>query len=517
MVLTARLVKKRALPASPLGGFKRKVQKSSMRRQITSPVIILLSVLLLQSLLLASFHEASWGPIGSLLTGDASKAQTALTPQISNRKENENLPNTFTSSVIQNGSFDLIDKPKVYIHIALPNTGSSSIQQAMALDRLILQQDKYFLALPGQDGVDKINDCIIDNMLVLSDTLSACIWSEEERQLIRKQTGTLQTSNCPGYFLPTFDKFLSKAIAAKSNVIISSEWLSRVSSEKGLLKILTDWDPTIVIYYRKFYDWIISTHFQWHLALGIDTVESFEGKVRLVDFIRRVCAPLFNSYVPYSPDDDGFLGFLHQLEVPNYSYDVWKRYKTLPEYDRNNIKIVNYNQGTVVKSMYCDVLGAKKACMLDKERTEVSGKSQESPSKPPNTDYIDLAIGLYWTEKDKMMDIIGESHDGPITMSKFQEWGAIFKRRMDAKGYSEHNLPKDCLTRSEQSTLLDISQAYEKILQSETYSSGGKEALRHDFVKMHINDSFCSVSIDAVKRVSSWKFLLEPSTVSVKN
>lgn len=64
-----------------------------------------------------------------------------------------------------------------------------------------------------------------------------------------------------------FDDFKSKAIDDESNLVISNEWLNRPTSEKGLLDILDGWDPIIVIYYPRFFDWMISAHYQWNYDL----------------------------------------------------------------------------------------------------------------------------------------------------------------------------------------------------------------------------------------------------------
>ena len=179
--------------------------------------------------------------------------------------------------------FTIPEQPKAYIHIGAPKTGSTSIQDTMAMDKSILEQDKYFIAMHGQvTRKGKPDDYIIDNMLVQCDRLGACVWSDEQRQIVVEGSGNRNAGVCPEYLPPTFDNFLSKAIAAKSNVVISNEWLNRPTSETGLLKILDGWDPTIVIYYRRFFDWMISAHYQWHFDLGVESLESMQGRVRLI-------------------------------------------------------------------------------------------------------------------------------------------------------------------------------------------------------------------------------------------
>jgi hypothetical protein len=187
----------------------------------------------------------------------------------------------------------------------------------------------------------------------------------------------------------------------------------------------------------------------------------------------------------------------------------------VPEYGEDNIKIVNYHDGHIVKSFYCDVLGAERACKLETERLE-SGTYGVTSRLKASTAYVDLAMGLYWKDKDLLMRMSGEGRGDTVTMETFNEWGDKFKKRMTAKGLVEDDLPKECLTKSEQTLFLNVSLAYEKILRTDLYNSGGKEATRHHFVKMHINDDFCSVDLEGVRRNPKWAFLLSPSLIKEK-
>ena len=405
--------------------------------------------------------------------------------------------------------YTIPNQPKAYIHIGAPKTGSTSIQDTMTMDKSILEQDKYFLAMHGQvTKKGKPDDRIIDNTLVQCDRLGACVWSDEQRQIVVQGSGNRNAGVCPEYLPSTFDKFLSKAIAAKSNVVISNEWLNRPTSETGLLKILDGWDPIIVIYYRRFFDWMISAHYQWHFDLGVESLESLQGRVRLIDFMRMFCGRLFASNVAHSPDDSD-LSFVDLTDIQEYTYHAWKRYKNVPQYD-NNIKIVNFHDGHIVKSFYCDVLGAERACKVETERLENNG-SVQTRSKA-STAYVDLAIGLYWKDKSLLVRTNGEESSEPVTMKTFTALGDRFKERMTEKGLAEDDLPKECLTDLEQTLLLNVSLAYEKILQPGSYASEGGDATRQHFAKKLANSNFCSVDLDGVLMNPKWSFLFEDSS-----
>lgn len=404
----------------------------------------------------------------------------------------------------------LPDQPKAYIHIGAPKTGSTSIQDTMAMDKDVLKEDKYFLAMHGQvTRKGKPEEYIIDNMLVQCDRLGACVWSDEQREMVVQGSGNRNAGVCPDFLPPVLDEFLSKAIEAKSNVVISNEWLNRPTSETGLLTVLEGWDPVVVIYYRRFFDWMISAHYQWHFDIGLSTVESLQGKVRLIDFIRMFCGRLFASKVQHSASDSD-LSFVDLTDVQEYTYHAWKRYNKVPEYE-NNVKIVNFHDGHIIKSFYCDVLGAKRACELETSRLE-SHESVKTRSKASTT-YIDLAIGLY--SKDTSRNLLalesdkGELQVETISMKTFQDISKRFEERMTAKGFVEGDLPKECLTKSEQDLLLNVSLAYEKLLLPESYGNGGEEATREHFARTLGGDKFCSVDLEGVLGDPKWDFLFE--------
>jgi len=349
-------------------------------------------------------------------------------------------------------------------------------------------------------------DYVIENMLVNCDRLGECLWSDEERDRVKAASLNADSGVCPDFLPPAFDRFLSKALVAKSNIVISNEWLNRPSSEVGLSNILDGWDPTIVIYYRRFFDWVISAHYQWHFSIGIGTMESLQGRVRLIDFIRNRCGRLFNSKFPHSPHDS-HLNYDELTDIEEYTYHIWKRYNDVPSF-RDSIKIVNFHDGDIIKAFYCDVLSAERACKSETERLK-NGDSINTRSKS-STVYVDLAIGMHWMD----VNILGEDGKGPfdaLTMNTFSEVGEKFRKRMEAKGFFEDDLPKECLTEEELTLLLDLSLAFENILLPDSYATGGRDATKEHFAKSLAAAKFCSVDTKGVLADPKWKFLFERS------
>ena len=398
--------------------------------------------------------------------------------------------------IFENAANFTLANSKAFVHIGAPKTGSTSIQDTMAADRLHLKEDKFFVAVHGQVRPPGTEDYIVDNMLVKCDQLGACLWSEEERQIVIQGSGDEDAGKCPDYLLHEFDRFASMAKEQKSNIVISNEWLNRQTSETGLSKLLQDFDTTIVIYYRRFYDWMISAHYQWHFDLGMSSFQALQGKIRLVDFIRMFCQRLFASEISNLHADTALAGL---TDINEYTWHAYKRYSEIPEFDES-IQIVNFHDGHIIKSFYCDVLKAPKACDLETKRLEE--KQFTKTRSKSSTVLFDLAVGVHWSDPTNT--------GSEISIEDFQKTAQKFQERMLAKGLKEDDLPKECLSEKEQQLLLGVSLEYERILLpgGSFEDSNGKDAMKKDFSKYATSGRFCSVDLSIVKN-PKWDFLFE--------
>jgi hypothetical protein len=83
---------------------------------------------------------------------------------------------------------------------------------------------------------------------------------------------------------------------------------------------------------------------------------------------------------------------------------------------------------------------------LETERL-ARGNSVNIRSKS-STLYVDLAIGVHWMDRN----LLGEDQKGsldPLTMNTFSKVGEEFRKQMEAMGFVEDDLPKECLTKEE--------------------------------------------------------------------
>ena len=340
------------------------------------------------------------------------------------------------------------------------------------MDKSVLKEDRYlFFADHGH--------------------LAPCVWSDTQRQVVAEDGGK-DAAACPEYLLPRFHEFMSNANGADSDVVISDEWLSMPSSEIGLMNVLDDYfDPVIVIYYRHFFDWVLSSYYEWRLGIGVAALESMRGKFRLVDFIRLFCSHLFESDVGHSEQR-----LLDLLDFPDYTYNSWKQYIKIPAY-KDSVKIVNFHDGHVVKSFYCNVLNAEKACKLESDRLE-NNEPNKFPAEPIVPNYhVEMAMGLKWT-------------NGLSSKERYYELGEKYKEDMARRGLLEGDLPRECLSHAETNMLLVVSLEYERIMLPDHYSSGGEEEMRQHFASLLASGIFCSVDLEKLIDSPKWHFLFEP-------
>mmetsp|Transcript_32942 Transcript_32942/g.62945 ORF Transcript_32942/g.62945 Transcript_32942/m.62945 type:complete len:520 (-) Transcript_32942:69-1628(-) len=369
-------------------------------------------------------------------------------------------------------TFTIPKQRKAFFHIGTAAAGGSLVEKTMATDQSTLKEDKYFF--------------FADH-----DHLAPCVWSDAERQIIAEDMGE-EAATCPEYLLSYFNDFLLNATAADSDVVIHDEWLSMPSSEMGLLNVLGDYfDPVMVITYRRFFDWVLDSYNAWRLGsgAGLAALDSTGDKVRLVDFIRRICNRLFEADFSHEQT------LVDLLDVPGYTYNLWEQYNIIPAF-RDNVKIVNFHDGHIVKSIYCDVLHAENACNLESDRFE-KNESAKSPTESFVSKYVEIEMGLYRS-------------GGVGFKERFYNLGDSSKEKMDRRGLAEEDLPKDCLDQSEMSMLLMASLEYERIMLSDYHSYRGEEETRQHFAALVATDTFCSVDLNKVIESPKWKFLFEP-------
>ena len=363
----------------------------------------------------------------------------------------------------ESSKYTVSRQQKAFIHVGALPTGGGLLQQSLVKDKDVLR---------------------VDNIFTLTNDvhLAPCLWSDAERQLVDVGDDR-DISNCEQLFTD-FDQLQTTSAVSGGDIAVSDELFSAPSSA-GLLEVLGNrFDPIIVIYYRHFFDWILSSYYQWHLAVSNKSLDSTTGDVRLVDFIRRMCKSLFEYEIDH-PNQQ----LMDLVDVPEYSYQLLKEYNKIREY-RDKIKIVNFHDGPIAQSFYCDVLNAKKACKLESDR--LGNATHIESSTTMVSSFAEMAMDL------KKMNIMSSNIELHLIANELKE-------KLALGGLSENDLPKECLTTAEISLLLKVSLEFKRAL----LPNPSGEEIRHQFAELLARDAFCSVSLNRMIYSRSWQFLFE--------
>jgi hypothetical protein len=266
----------------------------------------------------------------------------------------------------------LTRRPKIYIHAGAPETNVVSIEIGLAKDVVALKADGYQLAVHGHPelGVD-------------IDRLAACMWNGFESKTF--SATQLSSAFCPPRLLGNLQGYLSKAMNDRQDVIISNPWLVRDSTADSLGHFLDQkWEVHLVVYYRRYYDWIIAVFQTWRKSNHFEPNTIPMSTIRQIDFIREYCKRLF--YGSMIPDDAPYRDFtspklshekmrvhhatsfhpnlpIQELtDLKEYTYFIAKRYEEVPRFT-DNVHIVNYHDKDTTSELYCNVLShAMNAC-----------------------------------------------------------------------------------------------------------------------------------------------------------
>ena len=380
--------------------------------------------------------------------------------------------------------FAIAPLPRAYIHVGLPMTGAASIQRAMIEDRKVLSLDNYHIA--SQASIPDQNETLLeDNVLTNTGHLPACIWSSKTRE----QLGVI----CPDGLLEDFREFAAVASSRQSDLLISNDLFNVPSSQLGVSRLLDNhWEIEIVIYYRRFYEWLFNSYLRWYKNISLEKEKAMNGNIRFVDFARKLCARLFRSGHHSRDSDD----FVDTMNVSGYGYQTWQRYKRVPRFD---VTVVNFHKASPSETFYCDVLKhATNACSLEKDRASKEVEPAPLLHNLKKIAYEQIAMSA-------LASIHLPQMAGGDTGS-IEDWTKRIENRLSARGLTVEDLPHECLTSDEQNLLLDISLAYEKMMLPGAYFDGGEEAARKGFSDMQIDQKFCSINIQKLQS-AKWSFL----------
>lgn len=192
---------------------------------------------------------------------------------------------------------------------------------------------------PGKMGSSSIQSVLINSVATLEDDG----WANYRHI----QLGTLNrciARNICTYEMDHFRKFLRQAEQERRNIVLSTELWFSVSRELSWYQELfnqTAYDVTIVVAYRRYYNWLPSRYYQLNrFRCRPNPADRGRSSVNLGQGI-----PPLNAYLSNTPFD-------HPT--------VHKIARVSPYFD--NIQVINIETGNLVHNFFCNILGAQKTC-----------------------------------------------------------------------------------------------------------------------------------------------------------
>ncbi|KAL3916503.1 MAG: hypothetical protein SGILL_005147 [Bacillariaceae sp.] len=401
---------------------------------------------------------------------------------------------------------------KAYVHVGGPNTNSATVQESLIQDQALLAQDNFSMAVHGAARASPDDSFVADNMLLDTDLIGACLWDQEERDHVALSNP--EAAVCQPGMMPRFRKFVNSAAAERKKLLISNEWLSHMSSEAALDQVLDadTWDVNIVLYYRRYFEWLYTMYGSWREAITAETMEDLEGKVQFTDFTRLINKRLFASgdigeHDRHSTSTDSYVDL---VDVQEYTYSLWRQFTSVDRF-QTSVHILDYHQqeeGDAAQDLYCRVLdGADNAC---KDKTTeksvpltpaaVNAHRNLKAQEEKSSGIENLVIGAYYSGAVSAMNNADQKDDEwmPMDETTLDYWHVVLQSNMEVLSMCVDDLPQDCLEEYELDLLQDVSLSFEKLLMPEKFKQGGAKELVNEFSAYKRQNRFCSLDIASV-------------------
>jgi hypothetical protein len=397
---------------------------------------------------------------------------------------------------------------EAFVHIGGPNTNSHAIQETLIMDRNLFEKDNYFMAIHGSSRSSPEQDYIVNNMLFDADLIGPCLWDQQERDHVALTNPA--ASVCQPGMLPRFRRFLDDAESERKSLVISNEWLSHASSERGLDQLLDAeiWNVNIVLYYRRYFEWLSSMYGSWRSSISVDVVHSLGGKTQFVDFCRLVNGRLFEAGDIGIHDEHQVRmeSFVDLVDIQEYTYQLWRQFTSVDRFQTSVHIVDSHDEG--MENLYCNVFfNAQHACNSTRMgAAQDVGSNIESSAQRSLVDrddpfvIEDLVIGSYYGGLDILDQEIDDNEADlpPLDSASLQYWADVVRSNMEKNSLSVTDLPKNCLTESELDLLQDVSLAFEKVLLPNKYNNGGAQELVQQMAVFNKEDIFCSIDVEAL-------------------
>jgi len=347
--------------------------------------------------------------------------------------------------------------PVAVVHVGPHKTGSTTLQQFLVSKKNILRTDNYQMFWSGKrKRTSFLAHCFVDK--------------EEPEWYGCSEEVTRQSPLTREHVLAIFRAVLDGALDNGQNIIMSSEEFDRLSFDVAAFRsyLVPGFRVHIVIYYRRFYDFIISFYNQMlsHRNIHGDRFQTIS----------------FEEWVVNSDND-----VIEQVSQM-HTYGVYKRFA---EYEDFNISILNLhnssNDQSTLENFFCNhVDNAVNTC----EHAKSIGNTMNENGS------TDLFFKIFF---DSIPDHL------PVKPRELiPHWEAI---KSKFEGMEEH--PLLCPSDETKQRLLELSIQFEKKMTPESWynSDDGIKTLVEDFENKMNTTKFCVADTKKILETNEWQEL----------
>lgn len=381
------------------------------------------------------------------------------------------LPDDFTTTATTVPSLPESKKPRLILHVGPGKTGTSSIQSFLYKNQLgaaLLRNDsaygQYIKAFPLVFTKDRLR---VDEIF--------------------------QTTN--------FSENLAEHARLNHTVIISNEFLGDIPRRneavwQAFREAFAPFDVTILVTYRRFFDWWLSMYTQRAKVQSKTGLLPFPTELEeSLDRARN--ASTSESQEPNKP----FGGPTSAVHPVRKIIDLYEE----EGFPRVNVFNFHAASNDVVAHFYCQILG-------EFSTTCLSLRKSRAPPIKLNTrnrdwEYDRLARGFL--RKFGMCKVPVRGNCPNHVLMK----NAIKHRHEAALNFTVTDFPKTCLSKALADRFLNISLSLEQSVMPDYFATNAQDH-RDRFRSLFVEQEFCNVDVDAVTSDDGWMAYLNNSVIT---
>ena len=431
------------------------------------------------------------------------------------------------------------DKNKQFfiLHIGPTKTGSTSIQCGLSeYSKHLAEEDGYYYI--GKDPISCRH--VHPSALVLASQRTVNSETGMDRSIYNNSIHSSMANNqiplkgkdtirdlIDGKILSKLEERLREHHSQGHHVIFSAEEFESYPFVLSILAPLQkEWNVKIVITYRRYYEWLVSTYNQ-NKKMGMNRwpTKSRRKASNLVEFLSKHTLSLNEARDVLENNNPIAKTKKHQWNTQDKFTNLQNLYHTSKELF-SDVTIFNFhNNGNLIENFLCNVLpSAKKTCHLNKNKNNMyDSKNNSQPSFVQMNPSISLDASFLTDAayhngflnktlcKKDVMESVGLRLNQIENRNK-DEYSNKLDTHVHAYEGTNLNaslspsLPLICLSGKDQHNLLQLSLVMEQHWLSEWYetSEGGEMHSQMFYMRSKENNMFCEIDKERILEDEDW-------------